>query len=424
MTLSRSTESIISLANEIHKNIIGVFSQSSFPHFESDLVFSFKTDIKSFIDVVGEAFITEFSQSGIPSHELQKIRMNIQSDCKEIFHTIKCAFEYPDLLKEAIKLKEVIQNEVQYFVTKLNIPFTVVKTDGSEDSSKGQKTSSPEEIEEREKIIRSRKTFADMESATKFIKGFVKRCSQMIGGAPPPKEGTPWDGLDFIEQKVHELMDAMNEQLELISEQKNSIASLKQEFSERRFEFENRENLIEELNTRRAGEIDAANEEIGRLKGRIAELEESAKTEQIRVQGDFDRVRPDLLKEAIVQFIKDLTGADVAEFDGQELKEAVQREINSHLESKKARKDQKTTEQAELLQHLERLSQTKLESFKEGIQKVEERIQTLEENSAKQNKQIEDYRHRIGSTTQKILGNSTTEHFDKDLIHRNKELLK
>lgn len=125
-SLRKSVDAIESINEKLSESIYELFMQPSFPNFETDLEKSFIDDIESYKQVLSDAFLNEFVQSGVLPTDLTRIKANVMSDCREIIDCIKLSFRFPSTMVDISNMKKSLDEKFEIIKQKLSTPFTVI----------------------------------------------------------------------------------------------------------------------------------------------------------------------------------------------------------------------------------------------------------------------------------------------------------
>lgn len=119
--------SLQSLCDSLSKNIVDLFTQPTFPFFQTDLCSSFSNDIKSFLTIVSNTCNNEFKQSGMNQTDQDRQKANILNDGNLIVAALQCAFKYHIEMRQILDLYDPLNDELQSMIEILSKPFTVVQ---------------------------------------------------------------------------------------------------------------------------------------------------------------------------------------------------------------------------------------------------------------------------------------------------------
>ena len=129
MNLKNAVWNIQELCNELIVNLVDMYSEPNFPHFDTDVLTMFKNDIRGFHKLINKAFRVEFQQCGLLRSDVMRIKSDVMVHVQEILNSLECAFLFPAEVAEAIKLKDAAEETLTAIFNQLSIPFFVVKPD-------------------------------------------------------------------------------------------------------------------------------------------------------------------------------------------------------------------------------------------------------------------------------------------------------
>ncbi|KAK8890087.1 hypothetical protein M9Y10_034846 [Tritrichomonas musculus] len=224
--LTKYINNVQSLCDNLYEQIMNLFSAPSFPNFETDLLSTYITNVKSFLGIINNAFSNEFLQSGVMFFDLARVKSNIFTDCNEIVQSLKSAFAFPVQMGNIQKMKDEANVNIRNIVEKLSIPFAVVKP--SEKSVARQELQNErtkelrkmdEEIEENADEENSPQAVFDQYSeAVKKVRNFLNTFSEIINTKPIVSDDI-WSDMD-------ESLISLKKFKDISDDQKNKIKNL------------------------------------------------------------------------------------------------------------------------------------------------------------------------------------------------------
>ncbi|OHT01860.1 hypothetical protein TRFO_07441 [Tritrichomonas foetus] len=227
---------ILALGKSISKNIVDLFSQN-FTEFGSNLFDSLRTDVKSFLKVINEAFSNEFVQSGVMLCDLYRIRSNIFTDCNEIIESLKAAFVFPKQMSEIHILKNTTEGELKRIIEKLSVPFIIIKpnaeaiselTPPEEDSADNyQEEVDANNFVERDEIIPQALPKQDYLAACNRIDEFTTNVFDIIDYEIDYSKDT-WDNLNEIKHIITNYKNEIDSQRVQIKALNHEIEQLRE----------------------------------------------------------------------------------------------------------------------------------------------------------------------------------------------------
>lgn len=211
-TLSETCLSIQSLCDKLNESIINLFSQPTFPNFETDLLSTYKHDVKAFLRILSKAFVSEFPKNGIQIYDLMCIKSDVFAQVSEILSSLESAFTFQSVLEKAILIRNEINSLLTVIFDQLSIDFFVVKPN-PEMLEKIQK-----ENELLEKKLQTEKKVVVKKTIEKnYITAFAQNVSPKIG---VEVHRDNQKNLQLIEERIFQI-------LEKVELQKNEIQRLR-----------------------------------------------------------------------------------------------------------------------------------------------------------------------------------------------------
>ncbi|OHT16993.1 hypothetical protein TRFO_41383 [Tritrichomonas foetus] len=248
--LSKYITNIQSLCDNLCTNVIDVFTQPSFPNFETDLLTSYITNVKSFLGIINNAFSNDFLQSGVMLFDLSRVKANIFADCNEIILSLKSAFAFPVTMGEIKTLKDEVNVLIQEAIEKLSIPFAVVKPNGavasqqiaSEERKRSINQIEEEIAEDMQPIIPPK--IDEYSDAVKKVRTFVKSIESIIH-CKHIYTGNVWDDITEALDQIKIFKQFSDDQAQQIRNLENKINQLNDNDSTKEILYTSRKEVLQ-----------------------------------------------------------------------------------------------------------------------------------------------------------------------------------
>jgi len=306
LSLSSCIYNIKALTNTILSHILELFSHSRYPSFQTELFISYKTDIKSYMQVVSEAFSNEFIQSGVPLCDLGRIKSNMFTDCKEIIKSLRSAFAFPDEMKEIQNLKNSINEKLEKIFTILAIPFALVIPFRSEEDLKKSSHTLNEslaietDLEKKLKIVELKN-----EVTQKSISEFYQRIIE-ISPTKYSFDIDPLIGFSTIIKMIQDQNLQISEKDQKISMLTKRMQIDKENYTEKSIVIQEKENSITTIKNKYSEKLDKVIEENKTIKGEMISMQSQLTelesiNQQIYLMGD-----PFIFRKRILEIIQNI----------------------------------------------------------------------------------------------------------------------
>lgn len=79
------------LCDELGGNLVALYSEHNFPHFDTDVLSMYKNDIRGFVNIIKKEFQVEFQQCGLLRVEIMGIKSDVLVNVQEILNSLECA---------------------------------------------------------------------------------------------------------------------------------------------------------------------------------------------------------------------------------------------------------------------------------------------------------------------------------------------
>ena len=229
MNLKKAVWNIQELCNELIVNLVDMYSEPNFPHFDTDVLTLYKNDIRGFLNIINKAFRVEFQQCGLLRSDVMRIKSDVMVHVQEILNSLECAFLFPSEVAEAIKLKDTAEETLSKIFKQLSIPFFVVKpnpllaqqieqdqqgqllTTPRDGSPMSERVAADEDVPDIDVNLRVKKFLATCERLLKqnFANERIDRSFETI---------STWIGETIVKtRELHQIIEKQKEQIEQIS---------------------------------------------------------------------------------------------------------------------------------------------------------------------------------------------------------------
>lgn len=313
-----------SLCNQLYQNIINLFSQQIFPNFESNILASYISNVRTFVEVINNSFSNEFMQSGLLFSDLSRLKSNIYSDCNDIIKSLKLAFHFSHQLYEIKCMNEDLNIKIDEILRKLSGPYIRVFIKDGEVSTEdnpnqqlvclkeldlGFSSEDHEEEEEKEtlesfirKSRESRGNDSDLyyEAIIK-VKNFLKSIYTIIQ-KKPIVTGDVWEDLHSGVRSIQEFKDRFDEQTKIIKKHEATIKQLNDAMYENEANFKNQKEMYKDkLNEQKIYNEKLLND-YQYLSSKYEELENVLKEKNRTINSLINRGDPLVLRKALIDF--------------------------------------------------------------------------------------------------------------------------
>ena len=123
--ITNSILNLQTLAEKIDTTITDLYMSENFGSFKSDVAAMYVNDVQAIMQLLLNAFKFDFIQCGLTTHEYQRVKTTITSNCSTIINCLKASFTFVHQIADTVKYINEINDEIQWIRDEIDSKFCV-----------------------------------------------------------------------------------------------------------------------------------------------------------------------------------------------------------------------------------------------------------------------------------------------------------